>query len=126
MSDTEGARTSYKRRRVQRTPSPELKLDDDDYQPYIPVAQRKQAKLAKLTSWGAKAEKSKPNEKQEEEDDKDDEEREEERRRERARNERTLLMEAQEVHDKKAAEGASPQLGILQKANLHRCEEDRN
>ena len=78
MSDTEGARTSYKRRRVQRTPSPELKLDDDDYQPYIPVAQRKQAKLAKLTSWGAKAEKSKPNEKQEEEDDKDDEEREEE------------------------------------------------
>ena len=36
----------------------------------------------------------------------EDEEREEERRREKARNERTLLMEAQEVHDKKAAEGS--------------------
>ena len=43
----------------------------------------------------------------EEEEEREDEEREEERRREKARKERTLLMEAQEVHDRRAAEGMS-------------------
>ncbi|KAI0371819.1 DEAD-domain-containing protein [Pilatotrama ljubarskyi] len=100
----------YKRPRLQRprSPSPVYKLDDEDdsYEPYVPVAQRRQAKLAKLTSWGANAEKDKAKQLQEEQDERDDEEREEERRREKARKERTLLMEAQEVHDKKAAEDA--------------------
>ncbi|KZT66838.1 DEAD-domain-containing protein [Daedalea quercina L-15889] len=94
-----------KRRRIQRSPSPEYKLDDEDkYEPYVPVAQRRQAKLAKLTSWGT--DKSKAAAQQQEQDERDDEEREEERRRERARKERTLLMEAQEVHERKAAEDA--------------------
>ena len=99
-----GASSSYKRRRVQRSPTPEYKLDDDDnYEPYIPVAQRRQAKLAKLTAWGTDKDKAKKQ--REEEEEREDEEREEERRREKARKERTLLMEAQEVHDRKAAEG---------------------
>ncbi len=99
--------TSTKRRRVQRSPSPQYKIEDDySDEPYVPVAQRRQAKLAKLTSWGANNEKDKAKIQQEEEEEKEDEEREEERRRERARKERTLLMEAQEVHDKRAVEGA--------------------
>ena len=120
---------AYKRARIQRSPSPVYKLDDEDdsYEPYVPVAQRRQAKLAKLTSWGANAEKENAKRMQEEQDERDDEEREEERRREKARKERTLLMEAQEVHNRKAAEGTArfrpPCAGWL---NLfHRCEEDR-
>ncbi|KAI0807058.1 P-loop containing nucleoside triphosphate hydrolase protein [Fomes fomentarius] len=99
---------AYKRARIQRSPSPVYKLDDtdDSYEPYVPVAQRRQAKLAKLTSWGANAEKDKVRQLQEEQEEREDEEREEERRREKARKERTLLMEAQEVHDRKAAEDA--------------------
>ncbi|KAI0747791.1 P-loop containing nucleoside triphosphate hydrolase protein [Daedaleopsis nitida] len=99
---------AYKRARIQRSPSPVYKLDDEDdsYQPYVPVAQRRQAKLAKLTSWGANAEKDKVRRIQEEQEERDDAEREEERRREKARKERTLLMEAQEVHHRKAAEDA--------------------
>ncbi|KAI8998930.1 P-loop containing nucleoside triphosphate hydrolase protein [Trametes punicea] len=99
---------AHKRPRIQRSPSPVYKLDDEDdsYEPYVPVAQRRQAKLAKLTSWGANAEKEKAKRLQEEQDERDDEEREEERRREKARKERTLLQEAQEVHDRKAAEDA--------------------
>ncbi|GBE82546.1 ATP-dependent RNA helicase DBP2 [Sparassis crispa] len=97
-----------KRRRIQRSPSPAYKLDDEDdsYQPYVPVAQRRQAKLARLTSWGTSTDKDKSKGQEEERDEQEDEEREEERRRERARKERTLLMEAQEVHDKRAAEDA--------------------
>ncbi|KAI0710416.1 P-loop containing nucleoside triphosphate hydrolase protein [Cerioporus squamosus] len=99
---------AYKRPRIQRSPSPVYKLDDEDdsYEPYVPVAQRRQAKLAKLTSWGANTEKDKAKRLQEEQEERDDEEREEERRREKARKERTLLMEAQEVHTRKAAEVA--------------------
>ncbi|KAH9946399.1 P-loop containing nucleoside triphosphate hydrolase protein [Epithele typhae] len=99
---------AYKRARVKRSPSPVYKLDDEDdsYEPYVPVAQRRQAKLAKLTSWGANTEKDQAKRLQEELDERDDEEREEERRREKTRKERTLLMEAQEVHDRKAAEDA--------------------
>ena len=99
--------TQAKRRRTQRSPSPpQYTLDDDDsYEPYIPVAQRRQAKLAKLTSWGASGDK--PDAQKQQEQEREDEEREEERQREKARKERTLLMEAQEVHDRKAAEGTS-------------------
>ncbi|THH31376.1 hypothetical protein EUX98_g2831 [Antrodiella citrinella] len=94
-----------KRRRTQREPSPPVyKLDDnEDVELYIPVAQRRQAKLAKLTSAGSSREQA-ARQKQQEEEDREDEEREEERRRERVRKERTLLMEAQEVHSKKAEE----------------------
>ncbi|KAI0075446.1 P-loop containing nucleoside triphosphate hydrolase protein [Panus rudis PR-1116 ss-1] len=96
-----------KRRRVERSPSPVYKLDDDTpFEPYIPVAQRRQQKLAKLTSWGASSDKDKAKKQQQEEEEREDEEREEERRREKARKERTLLMEAQEVHNRKAAEDA--------------------
>ncbi|OCH95252.1 P-loop containing nucleoside triphosphate hydrolase protein [Obba rivulosa] len=106
-----------KRRRIQRSPSPQYKLDGDDtYEPYIPVAQRRQAKLAKLTSLGANAEKDRARREKEEQDDREDEEREEERRREKARKERTLLMEAQEVHERKAAEDAK-------KTDVERAEE---
>jgi len=97
---------STKQRRV-RSPSPVYTLDDDDsYEPYIPVAQRRQAKLAKLSSLGMKSDKSNVNKMQEELDAQEDAQREEEIRREKARKERTLLLEAQEVHQKKAAEGA--------------------
>ncbi|KAF7796788.1 hypothetical protein EIP86_007972 [Pleurotus ostreatoroseus] len=108
-SATNGSNGStYKRRRVQRSPSPPTySLDDDEpYEPYIPVAQRRQAKLAKLTSWGAGADKDDAKKQQQEQEEREDEEREEERRREKARKERTLLMEAQEVHSKKAVEDA--------------------
>lgn len=98
------AESAPKRRRIQRSPSPEYKLDDDNYEPYVPVAQRRQAKLAKLTSWGTDKSKTAAQQ-QQEQDEREDEEREEERRREKARKERTLLMEAQEVHERKAAEG---------------------
>ncbi|KAF9051136.1 P-loop containing nucleoside triphosphate hydrolase protein [Hymenopellis radicata] len=96
-----------KRRRVQRSPSPTYRLDDegDDYQPYIPVAQRRQAKLAKLASLGTAAEKDRARQ-QREQQEREEEANEEEARRERLRRERTLLMEAQEVHSKKAAQDA--------------------
>ena len=100
-----------KRRRIHRDSSPpEYRLDDEDdnYVPYVPVAQRRQAKLAKLTAWGH-TEKETEKKQQQEQEEREDEEREEERRREKARKERTLLMEAQEVHDRKAQEGASVQ-----------------
>jgi ATP-dependent RNA helicase DDX41 len=99
-----------KRRRFQRSPSPSYKLDheDDSYEPYIPIAQRRQAKLAKLSSWGIHSQNDKAKKQREDlEARKEDAETEEENRREMARKERTLLMEAQEVHLKKAAEGRS-------------------
>ncbi|KIY70029.1 P-loop containing nucleoside triphosphate hydrolase protein [Cylindrobasidium torrendii FP15055 ss-10] len=96
-----------KRRRVQRSPTPELKLDDvgDDYQPYIPVSQRRQAKLAKYTSWGTSTEKTAAQRAQQEQEQKDAGE-EAASIAEQKRRERTLLMEAQEVHLKKEAEDA--------------------
>lgn len=93
-----------KRRRLDRTSETDEKMDEDDtFVPYIPAAQRRQAKLAKLTSWGQSSE-SDARRRQQEEEEREDEEREEEKRREKARKERTLLMEAQEVHNKKAVE----------------------
>jgi ATP-dependent RNA helicase DDX41 len=99
--------TSHKRRRVERTPSP--KLDEDDaYEPYVPVAQRRNAKLAKLAArGGADSERERARKEQQERDEREDALREEETLREKARRERTLLQEAQEVHSKKAAEGMS-------------------
>jgi len=88
------------------SPSPSYDLEhNDDYEPYIPVAQRRQAKLAKLSQRGATSERDIAKQFQQENDEKEDEELERERLREKARKERTLLMEAQEVHSKKAAEG---------------------
>ncbi|KAG7086704.1 hypothetical protein E1B28_002640 [Marasmius oreades] len=97
-----------KRRRIQRSPSPTYKLDDeeDDYEPYVPVAQRRQMKLAKLSSLGASTDPARSSGPLKEQDEPEDQEQEEERRREKSRKERTLLMEAQEVHSKKAAEDA--------------------
>ncbi|KAJ7632319.1 P-loop containing nucleoside triphosphate hydrolase protein [Roridomyces roridus] len=91
-----------KRRRVERSPSPTYNLDDEDgYEPYVPVAQRRQEKLARLSSWRTPSDKKQ----QDDIEEREDEEKEEERRRERARKERTLLMEAQDVHSRKAVEG---------------------
>ncbi|KAF9475315.1 DEAD-domain-containing protein [Pholiota conissans] len=100
------ASSELSKRRQERSPSPVYKLDDadDSYEPYIPVAQRRQAKLAKLANLGMKSEKSTAQQLQQELDEREDAQREEERTRERARKERTLLLEAQEVHSKKAAE----------------------
>ena len=103
---SEPAETSVKRRRIQRSPSPEFKLDDNDnYEPYVPVAQRRQAKLAKLSALGSSSGRDKSQEAREAEDERENEEQEEERRREKVRRGRALLVEAQEVHSKKASEG---------------------
>ncbi|TFY82145.1 hypothetical protein EWM64_g1873 [Hericium alpestre] len=93
------------RRRRERSPSPVYNLNDEDYEPYIPVAQRRHAKLAKLQSRGTTADVASARQSQEK-DERDEEEREEERRREKTRKEQTLLMQAQEVHLKKATEDA--------------------
>jgi len=101
---------SHKRRRLlQRSPSPQYKLDDEengDYEPYVPVAQRRQEKLAMLSSWAKTSDKRDPTYAPEDRTDQLQDEDEEEIRREKLRKDRTLLAEAQEVHLKKAAEGA--------------------
>jgi len=114
-----------KRRRIQRSPSPVYKLDDEDdsYEPYVPVAQRRQAKLAKLASLGGSLDRDKAQLEQEE---RENEANEEERLKERQRKERTLLLEAQEVHSRKAAEGNwFLFLQVVQVDLSCRCEEDR-
>lgn len=91
-----------KRRRIQRSPSPPT-FEDESYVPYVSVAQRRREKLAKLSSWtGAKKD---PRDQQREQEELEDEAKEEEKRREKLRKERTLLMEAQDVHSRKAEEG---------------------
>ncbi|XP_006458335.1 hypothetical protein AGABI2DRAFT_216865 [Agaricus bisporus var. bisporus H97] len=97
---------SAKRRRAQRSPSPQYNLDDDSYEPYVPISQRRQEKLAKLSSLGVTAGRHKAKHIQEEQEEREDALKEEERRREKARKERTLLFEAQEVQKRKAAEDA--------------------
>lgn len=99
---------SIQRRRA-RSPSPVYNLDaeDDTYEPYIPIDQRRKERLAKLSSLGVNNEKGSVKKAQDELDEREDAQREEEVRREKARKERTLLLEAQEVHLKKAAEGSS-------------------
>jgi ATP-dependent RNA helicase DDX41 len=97
---------TIKRRRVQRSPSPQYRIENDDsYEPYIPVAQRRQAKLAKLSAWGSSTTRDDAREARRVEEEREDEELEEERRREKVRRGRALLVEAQEVHSKKASEG---------------------
>lgn len=104
---------SPKRRRITKNDDDyEMKLDDegeDDYVPYVPVAQRKAAKLQQFANRGVTGDAARKRKEEEEaaerEAQKEDEEREEEKRRERARKERTLLEEAQEVHKRKAEEG---------------------
>ncbi|KAL1683440.1 P-loop containing nucleoside triphosphate hydrolase protein [Schizophyllum commune] len=96
-----------KRRRLQRSPTPEVPAEDEDYVPYVPVAQRKQAKLAKLTTWSGNRDASRSKRALAEALEREEaENEEEERRKEKARIERTLLLEAQEVHLRKAAEDA--------------------
>ena len=103
MSDHEA---TTKRRRVQRPASPQYRIEnDDDYEPYIPVAQRRQAKLAKLSALGSSTTRDDAREARRVEEEREDEEQEEERRREKVRRGRALLVEAQEVHSKKASEG---------------------
>ncbi len=103
MSDLE---PTIKRCRVQRSASPQRRIEgDDDYEPYVPVAQRRQAKLAKLSAWGSSTTRDSAREERRVEEDREDEEQEEERRREKVRRGRALLVEAQEVHSKKASEG---------------------
>ncbi|KAF8634391.1 hypothetical protein AX17_004204 [Amanita inopinata Kibby_2008] len=98
-----------KRRRFERSPSPLYKLDDEDdsYEPYVSAIRRRQERLAKLTSWGPRVDKVDEDvTKKEEFQEHEDIQKEEEFRREKARKERTLLLEAQEVHLRKAAEDA--------------------
>jgi ATP-dependent RNA helicase DDX41 len=121
--------SSHKRRRLlQRSPSPQYKLDDeenDDYEPYVPVAQRRQEKLAKLSSWTRTSKKQGPTSTSEDRDELQDED-EEEIRRERLRKDRTLLAEAQEVHLKKAAEGTCSLSSPATQTHIRypRCHED--
>ena len=96
---------SVKRRRIQRSPSPQYKMEsDEEYEPYVPVAQRRQEKLSKLSAWGSSTARDNFREARVDEE-REDEEQEEERRREKVRRGRALLVEAQEVHSKKASEG---------------------
>ncbi|THH05977.1 hypothetical protein EW145_g4402 [Phellinidium pouzarii] len=93
-----------KRRHLDRSPPPDYKLDDTTdgaYEPYIPVAQRRQAKLAAIASRGLDRKKAADQLLEADQADRDEEEG---RQRERDRKERTLLLEAQEVHRKKAVE----------------------
>ena len=109
---------TVKRRHVQRSPSPQYEIDDtDSYDPYIPVAQRRQARLARLSAWGSSAGRDKVEEAREVQEEREDEEQEEERRRERVRRGRALLVEAQEVHSKKASEG----MWLLHLVRVLRC-----
>ena len=108
---------SYKRRRLlERSTSPQYKLDDEeneDYEPYIPVVQRRQEKLAKLSSWAKSSDKRGFAYASEDRSDQLQDEDEEETRKEKLRKDRTLLAEAQEVHLKKAAEGARSSLFLI-------------
>lgn len=100
---------SHKRRRLQRSPSPQYKFDDEEnehYEPYVPVAQRRQEKLAKLSSWAKTSDRRGLVSTPEDQTDELNGEDEEEVRREKSRKDRTLLAEAQEVHLKKATEGS--------------------
>ncbi len=81
---------TIRRLRVQRSPSPQYRIESgDDYEPYIRSSTaRDDAREVRRV-----------------EEEREDEEQEEERRREKVRRGRALLVEAQEVHSKKASEG---------------------
>ncbi|KZS99315.1 P-loop containing nucleoside triphosphate hydrolase protein [Sistotremastrum niveocremeum HHB9708] len=97
---------SERRAREPQTETYDLNADDDEYVPYVPLHKRQQERFARLTSRRVESERDKARREQEEQEEREDEEREAEKRREKQRKERTLLMEAQEVHSKKAAEDA--------------------
>lgn len=123
-----------KRRRVTRSPSPQYKLDDenDNYEPYVPIAQRRQAKLAAIKSRTLKDRADTPDISANEHEQPDEED-EEEKQRERERKERTLLLEAQEIQRKKAIEGSclrrlqcmTRRVPYSLARRLNRCTEDR-
>ena len=105
--------SSSGRRRRDVSPETEQRyslVDGDEYEPYIPVAERRQIQLAKIGNRGlTKTSSPNPNslrdngrEWDEEEEGKEEEG---ERLKEKLRKERTLLEEAQEVHRKKDIEG---------------------
>lgn len=96
-----------------REPEPEYRLDgdDEDYVPYVPVQQRRQQKLAKFVSSTSSAGTKRKLEEATAQDEQDVVD-EEEARRERVRKERTLLVEAQEVHQRKAIQGACALSGL--------------
>ncbi len=84
--------------------------EDDDYEPYIPVAQRRQIQLARIANRGlaktlSTKQKSLRDGGREWEEEREGEEEEGEQLKEKLRKERTLLEEAQEVHRKKKIEG---------------------
>ena len=89
------------------TPTYSLDDDNDDYEPYVPIAQRKQAKLNSLLKRGAIGGDTRTSQTAQSQTEADDED-EEDAKKEQARRERALLLEAQAVHMKKAAEGDCP------------------
>jgi ATP-dependent RNA helicase DDX41 len=96
-----------KRRRTARSLSPVYNLnEDEDYQPYIPVEKRRQERLSLLKNRrGPETKQERDRREREEREEDEANEREEERQKEKVRRERALLLEAQEVHLRKAAEG---------------------
>lgn len=101
--------SSPKRRRIGTEQELSLDQEHEDYVPYVPVAQRRQQKLAQFATRGQAQSAAilRAQREQEEREQREDEEREEEKRRERLRKERTLLEEAQEVMKRKAEEGTN-------------------
>ncbi|KAG8944874.1 DEAD-box ATP-dependent RNA helicase 35 [Tulasnella sp. 424] len=97
---------SPKRRRVEEEQD-KMDEDDENYVPYVPVAKRKQALVSKLTERKNETPAQRAKREQEEREEAEDAEKEEERLREKARKERTLLEEAQDVHKRKAEEDAT-------------------
>lgn len=118
-SETERKR----RRRVEDESLPTYSLDDadDNYEPYVPVAIRRQAKVAALVNRGLNHRQKSISRQI---DTADDELKDEEKQKERERKERTLLLEAQEVHRKKAAEGLfvhfAKEIEIDESVQMHR------
>ena len=126
MSTTSTMESRVRRSRIEQTNVDEYNMDDDDYEPYIPIAQRKQAKFNALVSSSRPSQSSRRAQLEAAEENEEELE-EEERQRENARIERTLLMEAQEVHERKAAEGAfvvCSQLSRGLTTLTFRCEKD--
>lgn len=89
-------------RRRQRSPSPSAADDDDSYTPYVPLAQRREARFQALASKGGKEAQTLLDS----EALRLEAEAELARKREKARRERTLLDNAQEVKRRKAEEDA--------------------
>ncbi|EJU05632.1 P-loop containing nucleoside triphosphate hydrolase protein [Dacryopinax primogenitus] len=85
-----------------------LEMDEDSFVPYVPVKKRREARLATIigssSTSAAQSQAAQRARERLEREEALDEEREEERRRERERRERTLLVEAQEVHRRRAEE----------------------